>query len=262
MKVDAAHLARDGRARSGRLCRSEPRLARSPSRPLAERARSISTSSSPSTTGMRSASRAWRPSRRSRVAGKVMKAQADGRLAMVRPRTSSSSSRAWARPRPNIGSNDEEFWFWVQSDDDPSIYWCNYADLESSALAVTYQPDWIIEALGLKPITPEEAAGIKVERTDDRDTSALVFPPTKSGGETYQRMMIVSNYTRRIKEHRIYAGSIRADACWPRRIVSSLQGLRPREIGIGACRNLLPAREREARLEERPVGAGCGASRT
>ena len=52
------------------------------------------------------------------------------------------------------------------------IYWCNYDELDSSALAVTYQPDWIIEALGLKPITPEEAKGIKVARRrqfrDDR----------------------------------------------------------------------------------------------
>jgi hypothetical protein len=35
--------------------------------------------------------------------------------------------------------------------------------------------------------------------------SAVVFPPAKSRGESYQRMMIVSNYTRRIKIHRICA---------------------------------------------------------
>ena len=58
-------------------------------------------------------------------------------------------------------------------------------------LAVTYQPDWIIEALGLKPITPEEAAKIKVRRGDGAGRRALVFPPTKSGTETYTRMMIV-----------------------------------------------------------------------
>ena len=37
---------------------------------------------------------------------------------------------------------------------------------ESSALPVTYQPDWIIEALGLKPIPPEEAAMIQVRERD------------------------------------------------------------------------------------------------
>jgi hypothetical protein len=142
------------------------------------------------------------------VKGRLMKAQADGRLGMVRPRNFKLELKSMGQTKANIGSNDEEFWFWVQSDDDRSIYTCNYADVESSALAVTYQPDWIIGSLGLQPITPEEADGIKVERTNDPNSSALVFPPTKSRGETVKRVMIVSNYTRRIKEHCIYGSSL------------------------------------------------------
>jgi hypothetical protein len=141
------------------------------------------------------------------VRGKVMKASADGRLGMLRPRNFKLELSAGGQTRANIGSNDEEFWFWVQSDDDRSIYWCKYDDLESSALAVTYQPDWIMEALGLKPITTEEAASIRVQKTDDPKLSALVFPPAKSRGESYQRVLIVSNYTRRVKEHRICAAN-------------------------------------------------------
>jgi hypothetical protein len=140
---------------------------------------------------------------------KLRRGQGDGRLAMVRPRNFKLEiySTVANRSLANIGSNDEEFWFSVQSSEDPSIYWCKYSELESSALSVAFQPDWIIEAIGLKPITPEEADGIRVERTDDPHASALLFPPTKSRGETYQRMMIVSNYTRRIKEHRLYEGT-------------------------------------------------------
>jgi hypothetical protein len=138
---------------------------------------------------------------------KMRRGQGDGRLAMVRPRNFKLEiSGPMSKSLANIGSNDEEFWFSVQSSDDPSIYWCKYSELESSALSVAFQPDWIIQSIGLKPITPEEADGIRVERTDDPNASALLFPPTKSRGETYQRMMIVSNYTRRIKEHRIYEG--------------------------------------------------------
>jgi hypothetical protein len=140
------------------------------------------------------------------VKGKLMHAQADGRLGMVRPGNFKLEvSGPTGQTQANIGSNDEEFWFWVQSNDDRSIYWCKYDDLESSALAVTYQPDWIIGALGLKPITPEEAAAIRVEKTDDPNCSAVIFPPARSQGESYLRMMIVSNYTRRIKEHRLCA---------------------------------------------------------
>ena len=144
------------------------------------------------------------------VKGKCMTAQATDGWRWSGPGTSSSSSTSMGQTKANIGSNDEEFWFWVQGDDDPSIYWCNYGDLESSALAVTYQPDWIIEALGLKPITPEEADSIRSSAPTTPTQAPWLFPPTKSRGETFQRMMIVSNYTRRIKEHRIYEGKGRA----------------------------------------------------
>jgi hypothetical protein len=140
------------------------------------------------------------------VAGKVMKAHPDGWLAVVRPRNFKLMLKSVGQPQADIGSNNEEFWFWVRSDD-KSIYWCDYADLESSSLAITYQPDWIVAALGLTPISREEAAHIKIRSTDNRDNTALLFPPTKSGNETYMRMLIVSNHTRRIKEHRIYAGN-------------------------------------------------------
>jgi hypothetical protein len=106
-----------------------------------------------------------------------------------------------------MGSNDEEFWFWVQNDKDRSIYWCRYADLDSSALAMTHQPDWIIEALGLRPISSEEAKKITLKKGPETGTTALVFPPTGAGGETYTRMMVVWDKTRRIKEHRIYTGN-------------------------------------------------------
>jgi hypothetical protein len=133
---------------------------------------------------------------------------ADGRMAMERPRNFklemlAPGSRAL---KADMGSNDREFWFWVQNREDKSIYWCNHSDLASTTLAVTYQPDWIIEALGLKPISPEEADQIRVKSTPGSATTTLVFPARQSNGETYRRVLIVSNADRRIKETQIYAG--------------------------------------------------------
>jgi hypothetical protein len=139
------------------------------------------------------------------VHGRVVRARADGHLALERPRNFKLElSSARGVKEADLGSNDDEFWFWVSSE--KSIYWCKYADLDSSAVAVTYQPDWIIEALGLKPISPQEAAKIKVRDGEVRGTTKLVFPATRNGNETYTRMMIVDNRTRRIKQHRIYGG--------------------------------------------------------
>ncbi len=149
--------------------------------------------------------------------GRAIARRVDGRLAMERPR---NFKLVMLGPmhvvKADIGSNDDEFWFWVNTDD-AKLYWCKYEEIDSSPLAVTYQPDWIIAALGLKPITPEEAAGIKVSDGETPGTSNLVFPPTKSGGATYTRTVIVWNKNRRIKEHRIYEGTTTPRTSSPRR---------------------------------------------
>jgi hypothetical protein len=141
------------------------------------------------------------------VAGRVMKTRAEGRLALERPRNFKLELSTMNDKKADIGSNDDEFWFWVQNDKDHSIYWCRYADLDASSLSITHQPDWIIEALGLRIITRAEAAQLKVHKGREAGTTALVFPSTKSAGETYTRVMIVWDKTKRIKEHRIYVGN-------------------------------------------------------
>jgi hypothetical protein len=154
------------------------------------------------------------------VASRIMKASANGRLALERPRNFKLELSDPTAKKADIGSNHDEFWFWVSNDKDKAIYWCDYQDLDSSALAITYQPDWIIEALGLKPITAQEAARIKVHKGEVRGTTALVFPPSRSGADTYTRVMIVWNETQRIKQHRIYTGNLQSAAPNPKALVA------------------------------------------
>ena len=131
----------------------------------------------------------------------------DGRMALERPRNFRLELSHFNNSKADIGSNDDEFWFWVSNPKDRTIYWCNYSDLESSALAVTYQPDWIVEAMGLKPISPEEADLIQVKKGPDAGTTALIFPVTRSRSGSYRRWLIVSNRERRIKQLRIYTAT-------------------------------------------------------
>src|SRR5262249_5010977 len=117
----------------------------------------------------------------------------DGRMALERPRNFKLELSSFGTTKADIGSNAQEFLFWITSTDVKSIYWCNYYDVESSALAITYQPDWIIEALGLKPISPREAGQIQLVQGSEPGTTALVFPTTRQQGRSYSRTLIVSN---------------------------------------------------------------------
>jgi hypothetical protein len=129
----------------------------------------------------------------------------DGRLALERPRNFKLELAHYGVTKADIGSNDDEFWYWVVNKQEPYVYWCRYAEVESSELAVTFQPDWIIEALGLKPITPEEAATVQVRRGEEAGTSVLTFPTVRNQGEPYSREMIVSNKDRTIKKLRLFS---------------------------------------------------------
>jgi hypothetical protein len=137
--------------------------------------------------------------------GEVQAGGVDGRLAMERPRSFKLEmfQGALGRTVADIGSNDEKFWFWFANKKDKSVYYCNYDDLSSTSLAVTYQPDWIVEAMGLKPITPDEAAQLKIRPASVPESTELFFAPTRTAGETYSRVMIVSDRTRRVQEFRI-----------------------------------------------------------
>ncbi len=107
--------------------------------------------------------------------GEAKRGGVDGRLALERPRNFKLELYHSMSTIADIGSNDERFWFWFQNKKDKSVYYCDYTDLSSTSLAVTYQPDWIVEAMGLKAITPDEAAQIKT-----RPVASPGRPPDRS----------------------------------------------------------------------------------
>jgi len=131
-----------------------------------------------------------------------------GMMVMERPRNFKLELRADTAMKKatvaDIGSNDHEFWF--MNPDEKSIYTCKYDELPSTPLAVSFQPEWIVDALGMRAITPEEARLIKTRPGKETDTTDLVFPPQRSKGQSSTRIVTVSNQTRRIKAHRLYGG--------------------------------------------------------
>jgi hypothetical protein len=129
----------------------------------------------------------------------------DGKLVLERPRNFKLVLSSTLSNLADIGSNNERFWFWFQNKKDKSVYICDYADLNTTSLAVTYQPDWIAEALGLKAITADEAARIRVRPGTQPGTSVLTFPATNTGGQSYARVMIVSDQTHKVNEFRVFA---------------------------------------------------------
>jgi hypothetical protein len=132
-----------------------------------------------------------------------------GTMVMERPRNFKLELKADSGMRSatvaDIGSNDSEFWF--MNPEEKSIYTCKYEELPSTPLAVSFQPDWIVDALGLRVISAEEAREIKVRNSRDGKSTELVFPPKRANGQATTRVITISKDSGKIKSHHLYGGN-------------------------------------------------------
>jgi hypothetical protein len=72
----------------------------------------------------------------------------------------------FGNPEVDLGSNDQEFWFWIKRADPPRQYYCTYKDLEEGRvrhLPFPFQPEWILEAMGLGQYGPATRYQLVVE---------------------------------------------------------------------------------------------------
>ena len=128
-----------------------------------------------------------------------------GHLALERPRNFKLELATTLNNVADIGSNDQEFWFWLKDSPEKAVYVCNYDESGTSPLAATLQPDWIVEALGLRVIPEEEAAETTVKPGKD-GTLVLTYIPKQDGpGAPFVRETVVSESTHRIKQLRVFS---------------------------------------------------------
>ena len=130
-----------------------------------------------------------------------------GNLVLERPRNFKLVLSTTMTDVADIGSNDQEFWFWVQDSPEKAIYYCYYDEQGTSPLATSLQPDWIVEALGLRVISEEDIAEIKVRPGKDPGTLVLTQRPRRgAGGLSFVRETVVTESNHRIAAHRVYSG--------------------------------------------------------
>jgi hypothetical protein len=136
-----------------------------------------------------------------------------GNLAMERPRNFKLELNQFHFGEvADIGSNGDEFWFWVRPFDEKgrrSIYYCKYEDLGGNPQAATFQPDWIVEALGLRVVPDEELSEITLKRGREPGTLVLTHHASAGSGVPFTRETVLWESNRRIKEHRLYTADQR-----------------------------------------------------
>jgi hypothetical protein len=97
-------------------------------------------------------------------------------------------------PLMDMGSNNERFWLWAKDDPHKAIMTCAHEDvplaLSEMQMRLPFQPDWLMEVLGVIPLDPNE---FRVERpSPDGPMINLVATRIDPTGEDVERVIQVN----------------------------------------------------------------------
>src|SRR5439155_23433913 len=74
-----------------------------------------------------------------------------GVMVCQKPRNFRLMAKAASMSMADVGSNQDEFWFWVGKSDPPYLFHCSHQDFAQGRSQVKFplQPDWVMVALGM-----------------------------------------------------------------------------------------------------------------
>jgi len=79
-------------------------------------------------------------------------------IAVARPRQFRLRATLLGANEVDLGSNAERFWFWIRRSQQPHVITVGHDDLSRvhKQLSLPFEPDWLIEALGVSPLAEGE----------------------------------------------------------------------------------------------------------
>lgn len=80
----------------------------------------------------------------------------NGKLAYQKERNFRMIASAISSTEADLGSNDQEFWFYMKRNDPPDLFFCSYNELSQAQIKLPIQPDWVAEALCVQNLNPQE----------------------------------------------------------------------------------------------------------
>jgi hypothetical protein len=86
-----------------------------------------------------------------------------GHMACQKPLNFRLKANVLGQPAVDLGSNSQEFWYWISKAQPPHVYFCSYRDLASGKVRVPFpfQPDMVVTALGIAEYDPKATYQVK-----------------------------------------------------------------------------------------------------
>lgn len=99
-------------------------------------------------------------------------------LICQKPRNFRMNAKWMGNTAVDVGSNSQEFWFWL-SKGDPYLFHCSYNDFAAgrAQMPFPFQPEWIMEALGMAEFDPAKQYEVIPLRNGEVDLVAQGLSP-------------------------------------------------------------------------------------
>lgn len=78
------------------------------------------------------------------------------RMVCQKPRNFRLRAELVGQSAVDLGSNQNEFWYWISKADPPYLYHCSYDEFQRGVVRMPFpfQPEWILEAMGIVECDP------------------------------------------------------------------------------------------------------------
>jgi hypothetical protein len=127
------------------------------------------------------------------------------KLAYQAPQDFRLTGYAVSHTEVDLGSNEEEIWFWIARAEPPAVNFCRRVDLPYARLNTPFQPDWLIEVLGVTTIDP--ATYRLGESTSEYIT--LIADRRSPDGRVVTKRLVVDPKTLRVMAYEIWGADRR-----------------------------------------------------
>lgn len=85
-----------------------------------------------------------------------------GMMLCQKPRNFRLQAKLVGQPAVDIGSNNDEFWYWISKNEPPYLFHCSYEALaRGTKIPFPFQPDLVVAALGLSKYDPNKRYELK-----------------------------------------------------------------------------------------------------
>lgn len=112
-----------------------------------------------------------------------------GQVVCQKPRNFRMGANVLGKQEVDVGSNDQEFWFWLARNDPPYLFHCSYEDFARGIRAqFPFQPEWIMEAMGIAPCGPAANYELKVNPS----TLELIENTRSPQGQPVRKITVIS----------------------------------------------------------------------